>query len=146
MTSSPPPNIQPIVDDQSGVVTSAWAEFFDEVFRGDAGTFWAPAIANITISGGIPIVTGRVYKLSQYLSLFVVTITPAQGGSISGAAGTCAITNYPLQMTNNGVCTAVSGNLGTTTGMCTKATNSIFPPTFSGVTVPITIIGIVEAS
>lgn len=146
MTLQSPPIQQPMITDKDGYPTTQWAQFFDAIFRGDAGDTWLPTIANLTIVGGVPAAIGRVYRLSQYLSVFVATITPPANGNISGTAGTTGITNFPLKMSGNGVCFAVSGLLGTVSGMCDKNSNVIYPPGFTSVTVPLTIIGLVEAS
>jgi len=41
---------------------------------------------------------------------------------------------------------AVSGLLGTNAGMCDKSSNNIYVPSWSAVTVPLTVVGMVEAS
>lgn len=145
MTTQPPPTQQPIVTDASGYAPLQWIVFFNQMFNGDAGLAWVPTISGLT-EVGIPKISGRVYQLSKYISLFVATISPPQGGSISAVAGTTAINNFPLKMQGNGVCFAVSGNLGSQAGMCDQESNNIYIPVLSAVTLPVTIIGIVEAS
>lgn len=146
MSLEPPPTQQPIITDQSGFPALPWIVFFNALFDGDAGNAWSPVFQNLTISGGPPQIIGKVYQLSKYLSVFTITLVPPKGGSITGVAGTVLISNFPLQMANNGVCFAVSGELGTVSGMCDGGQNIIFPPSFTGVTVPLTIVGLVEAS
>lgn len=146
MSLSPPPTEQPIITDQSGLMDFRWSVFFNGLFNGDAGTTWIPTFINLTEVGGVPTVSGIVYQLSQYLTIFFATLTPPPGGSTSGTAGTTAINNFPFTCNGNGVCFAVSGLLGDTSGMVDQASNFIYPPSWTTVTVPLTIIGIVEAS
>ena len=147
MSIQPPPTTTPLIDDPESLNAALqWIVFFNAMFNGDAGDAWVPIIANMTSVGGTPTITGRVYRISQYLSFFTATIVPAQGGNTSGVAGSTGITNYPLKMNGNGVCFAVSGNLGTVTGMCDQPSNVIYPPSWTNVTVPLTILGFVEAS
>lgn len=143
MTTSPPPTEQPIVTDASGYTPIQWIVFFNQMFNGDAGNAWVPTFQNLT-TVGVPKVSGRIYQLSKYLCLFVANIIPAT--SVSAVAGSSFINNFPLKMSGNGICFAVSGNLGSNGGMCDQASNNIFIPALSGVTLPITIMGIVEAS
>lgn len=145
MTLEAPPTQQPIITDEGALPALPWVIFFNSIFNGDAGEAWVPNIQGLTAVGGVPQITGRVYRLSQYLSLFVVTVVPAPGGNTSSTAGSAFIDNYPLDMTGNGFCVAVSGNLGTNAGMCDEVTNRIYQPGWTTVTVPLTIIGIVEA-
>lgn len=113
------------------------------MFNGDAGNSWIPLFSGLT-AVGVPEVTGNVYQLSQYVSFFRATITPAT--SITAVAGTTYIDNFPLTMNGNGVCFAVSGLLGGVAGMCDQKSNRIYIPGFTAVTVPLSIVGIVEAN
>lgn len=143
MSTSEPPTQTPIVTDQDGYLDIQWVLFFNQVFNGDAGDAWIPTFEGLS-GTGVPTFTGRVYRLSQYIALFVARITPAPGGNVSGTAGSYFIDNFPLQMAADGICAAVSGNVGTVTGMTTADQNRIYPPTLSAVTNPVTIMGIVE--
>jgi hypothetical protein len=147
LTIPAPPTQQPIITDQSGFPSLPWIVFFNALFQGDAGQFWIPTFANLTESGGVPYISGRVYQLSKYLAVFVINITPATGGSTSSTAGTTYVNNFPLTAQGNGVCLAVSGNLGAgAAGMLDQSSGYIYVPPWSAVTVPLTIIGLVEAS
>ena len=141
ISSSPPPLTQPIVD-ETGTMPLLWMLFFNNLFQGDAGSSWIPTFQGLTVSGN-PTVTGRVFQISKYLAYFSVTIIPST--STTSTAGTTYINNFPLTSTADGVCFAVSGRLGEVTGMVEAATNNIWVPAWSAVTVPLTIIGIVEA-
>jgi hypothetical protein len=139
----PPPIYQPIITDETGVAALPWVLFFNNIFTGDTGTNWTPQFTNLTVVGAAPTITGRYYKLSQALSFFRVKIVP--GTNTSSTAGTTYINNFPLTMSADGVSFAVSGLLGGGTGMCDQASNLIYPPGWSAVTVPLTILGLVEA-
>ena len=142
MSIQPPPIYEKIANDE-GKTTLPWTLFFNQVFDGDAGTVWAPTFQNLS-SVGTPTFEGRYYTISNYLTYFSVLITPAT--SVSATAGTTYIDNFPLNFAGDGVCFAVSGNLGATPGMINGTTNRVYIPGLSAVTVPVTIIGIGEAS
>lgn len=137
-----PPIYQPVADKDSGVASLPWILFFNSIFTGDTGTAWNPTFTSLTISG-TPTVTGRYYQLGV-LVYFKVKIVPAT--STTSTAGTTYIDNFPLTMNGDGICFAVSGLLGTNSGMCDQASNRIYVPSWSAVTVPLTVIGIVEAN
>lgn len=137
-----PPTIQPMVDDKTGLPTFPWLLFFDGIFRGDAGTLWTPTLTNLTVVGAAPTITGRVFKIG-YLAYFWVRIVP--GTNTSAVAGTTYINNFPLVLESDGACFAISGLLGSNSGMCDQASNNIYVPAWTNVTVPLTVVGIVQA-
>jgi hypothetical protein len=49
-------------------------------------------------------------------------------------------------MSNDGICFAVSGGGGSVSGHAVAANNRIFVPAWTGVTVPVHVIGIVEVT
>lgn len=137
-----PPIYQPLLDNV-GKATMPWVLFFNQLFFGDTGVDWTPSFTNLT-QVGTPTITGKYYKISQSLVYFRVRIVP--GTSTSSTAGTTYINNFPLSMTGDGACIAVSGLLGATPGMCDQASNHVYVPAWSVVTVPLSIVGMVEAS
>lgn len=141
-TVKPPPTGNPVVD-ESGKATIPWLEFVDRLYRGDLGADWTPAATNLTITGAAPTITGRVYQISRALSVFMINIIP--GTDTSSTAGTTYFSGFPLSMAGDGFCIAVSGLLGGGSGMVDRASGRIYPPSWSAVTVSLTIIGIVEA-
>lgn len=142
MTTLPPPTRNPLTDDK-GVLTMPWLLFFNQAFNGDAGTNWTPTFTGLT-SSGAPTITGRYYKISQYLCYFNVLITP--GTNTSSVAGTTYIDNFPLQANANGFCLVVGNNLGGAIGEVVAINNRIYTPSWTTVTTPINVIGIVEAT
>lgn len=137
-----PPIYDPLAEDD-GKAKLSWILFFNGLFDGDTGTTWAPTFTGLTISG-TPTITGKYYRISRAIAYFRVTITPST--STTSTAGTTYINNFPLVMKGDGICFAVSGLLGTNSGMCDRASNRVYVPSWSAVTVPLSIIGIVEAS
>jgi len=140
MTISPPPLQTPMTDDQQAL-SMPWLLFFNQTFEGDRGNSWTPTFTSLTITG-TPTITGRYYRISQSLCYFNVTITPAT--DTSATAGTTYVDNFPLTATANGICFAVSGNLGTNAGMVVSSNNRIYVPSWTTVTVPLTVIGMVQ--
>jgi hypothetical protein len=141
MSLEPPPINNPIMQSEDGRATIPWAQFFDQSWRGDAGKAWNPVFTNLTQVGAATI-TGRYYKLSQYLVFFKVTITPAT--SVSSTAGT-TYCDFPVTMQGNGACLSVGNLLGGGSGMCDASSNRIYIPALSAVNYPVTIVGMVEA-
>lgn len=138
---APPPLYNPVVD-QGGVASLPWTLFFNQLFTGDTGTEWTPTFTSLT-TVGTPTITGRYYKLSQNLSYFTVRVVPET--STTATAGTTYIDNFPLDITGDGACLAVSGLVGGNAGMAEAATNRIYVPAWTAVTVPLTVVGLVEA-
>ncbi len=140
-TVKAPPIADNLVGDD-GKPTLSWKLFFDNLWRGDKGTVWTPTFTNLTIVG-TPTITGRYFKLGQ-ITYFEVRVVPFTSTTCN--AGTTYINNFPLVMGADGMCGAVSGLLGGNLGMCDSASGRIYPPAWTAVTVPLTIIGIVRAS
>lgn len=141
-----PPVGDAVTDKESGLVTLPWMIFFNALFSGDPGQAWTPSFTGLTEVGGAVTVTGKSFQLSQSLVLFSASIVPATGGNSSAVAGTTYINNFPFTAAGDGICFAVSGNLGSNSGMVSATDNRIYVPAWTTVTVPLTIIGIVEAN
>lgn len=136
------PIYEPVIE-EDGKARLPWILFFNSIFTGDTGTVWTPTFTNLTITG-TPTITGKIYKIGQSLAYFSVRIVPAT--DTASVAGTTYINNFPLTLKADGACLAVSGLLGSNAGMCDSATNRIYVPVWTAVTVPLTVVGIVEAS
>lgn len=142
MTTEAPPTRKPLTEND-GVLALPWLLFFNQCFNGDAGTPWTPKFQNLTEVGGAATITGRYYRISQYLCYFNILVTPAT--NTSAVAGTTFIDNFPLTPSGNGICASLANNLGGGLGMVNAATNRIYVPSWGTVTTPINIVGIVEA-
>lgn len=140
---TPPPIYQPLADDKTGIASTPWILFYNSLFTGDTGNAWSPQFTNLTVVGTSPTITGTYYRLGRSLVYFRVKIIP--GTNTSATAGTTFINNFPLKMSGDGACFAVSGLLGTNAGVCDSASNAVYVPSWSAVTVPLSIIGMVEA-
>ncbi len=137
-----PPTYQPVVD-ESGIVDLKWMIFFNSLFTGDPGQGgWTPTFTSLAQTG-TPTISGKTFQLSQSLVMFSVTVTPAT--DTTSTAGTTYINNFPFVAQSDGICFAVSGNLGSAAGMVAASSNRIYVPAWTTVTVPLTIFGIVEA-
>lgn len=141
MTTNPAPITQPVIDD-NGLPTLPWTLFFNQTFEGDGGVEWEPTITGLT--GSTTSITGRYYRVSQYLVFFRIIITPS--GNTSSTAGTTAIDNFPLNFTFDGFNTVVSGSAGGGIGMNRASDNLVLLPPWTNVSVPLTILGFGEAS
>lgn len=142
MTVQPPP-IYENLSDETGKPRLPWILFFNQIFNGDAGNTWTPNFVNLT-TVGTPTITGIYYRLTKYLVYFSVLITP--GTSTSATSGTTYIDNFPLTFSRDGVVFAVSGGLGDGPGHVVASQGRIYPPGWSAVTVPLSLIGISEAN
>ena len=139
-----PPIYEPLSREDSGVASLPWILFFNSLFTGDTGTSWTPTFTNLTVVGTAPTITGKYYRIGRSVAYFSVKIVP--GTNTSSVAGSTYINNFPLVMSADGACLAVSGLLGSNSGMCDKSSNNVYVPTWTTVTVPLTIVGMVEAS
>jgi len=142
MTQQSPPIYEKVVNDEVKM-TLPWILFMNQMFDGDVGASWTPNFVNLT-TVGTPTVSSKYYKLSKYLTFFRITITPAT--STTSTAGTTYIDNYPIDFKSDGVVFAVSGGLGGSPGHIIGSSNRIYVPAWSAVTVPLTLIGIAEAT
>lgn len=120
-----------------------WVLFFNSVYNGDIGTSWMPSFSNLTVAGTAPTISGRYILLTKQLAYFRVDLTP-NGGNTSATAGATTIDNFPLPFSQNGICFAVSGLAGTNAGMVNYSDRKIYVPSWSAVSVKLTIIGLVE--
>ncbi len=141
MSSITPPPIYERLNDSAGKSTIPWVLFFNNIFEGDTGEEWVPQFTDLTVSG-TPTITGRYYRLSRRIVFFRVTITPAT--STTSVAGTTYINNFPVSFSSDGICFAVTGGLGSPSGHVVASNNRIFVPTWTGVTVPVTVVGLAE--
>lgn len=147
-TIKAPPIYEPLFEasppgqQEEPIAALPWILFFNSLFIGDAGTAWNPLFSNLT-EVGVPTITGVYYQLGK-ICYFRVKIVPAT--STSSTAGTTFINNFPLTMKGDGANIAVSGLLGSNPGMCDQASNNIYVPSWSAVTVPLSIVGFVEAT
>lgn len=137
-----PPPIYELLTDEIGKARTPWTLFFNQTYNGDAGQSWEPTFQNLTATG-TPLITGRYYRISNYLKYFTITITPAT--DTSAVAGTTYCDNLPVTPSGVGFCVAVGGALGIGTGIV-QDNGRIYVPSWSGATVPVTILGLVEAS
>lgn len=142
MTAVKPPPIYENVADEEGKLKLAWVLFMNGIYTGDTGTTWTPTFTNLTVVGAAPTLTGKYYRIGKSLAYFNVKVVP--GTNTSSTAGTTYISNFPLRLSADGACIAVSGLLGGGAGMCDQSSNNIYVPAWSAVTVPLTIVGLVE--
>ena len=143
MAKIQPPPIQDPVIDEDGYLVPSWTLFFNQVYVGDTGTTWTPTFSGLGTTG-TPTITGKYYKLSQSLVYFSVRIVP--GTDTTSTASTTYIDNFPLRLRQDGACAAVGGTLGVGLGIALSGSNRIYTPAWSAVTVPVTVVGLVEAT
>lgn len=136
-----PPKTEPVVD-KDKFATLTWLVFFDQLASGDAGTSWTPTFTGLTETGTAT-KTGVYYRLSKKLVYFRIVITPAT--NTSATLGTTYCNNFPLTMSANGANVSMIDYTAAVSGS-TSSNNRIYTATWAAQTVPITIIGIAEAS
>lgn len=126
------------VIDSNGLATPTWTEYFGDITNGDVGTSFTPTFSNLT-TVGTPTITG-VYYQNQGFTDFFVKIVPAT--STSSVAGT---TSFPLPVTVSADtgCFTIEGG-GAAVGVINASSQTVFPPTWTGATIPITITGRVK--
>ena len=126
-----------VVDDNDKLRPS-WVEFFSLLTRGDVGTTWNPTITNLG-SVGAPTITGVYYQNSGFTD-FAVKIVP--GANTSSVLGSTTI-QLPFNATVDTVAPVVTGNTSAF-GIINSASDTVFLPTWTNITSPITITGRVK--
>lgn len=135
-----PPRTETLIDDDK-FATLNWLAFFEDVAVGDVGTTWTPTFVGLTETGGTATKTGRYWRLSNTLAYFRIVITPVT--DTSAVNGTTYCDNFPLTITAAGACFTISGFTAGISGI-TSADKRIYPTTWTTITTPITLTGIVE--
>lgn len=131
----------PIADkllDDTGKLRPTWVIYFSDLDRGDVGTTWNPAITGL-VPVGTPTITG-VYYQNEGFTDFAVKIVP--GTNTSSTLGTTTIA-LPFNVVADVPAFAVAGN-GVFVGIVNAASKTLFLPTWTTVTLPITITGRVK--
>lgn len=144
MTSNvAPPPVRDFIVGPDGKTNLSWVLFFNNIFEGDTGALWTPTFTNLT-TVGTPTITGKYLMLTRRVVYFWAKIVPAT--STSSTAGTTYINNFPLTFASDGIVFAVTGNLGDGPGQIVSSNNRVYVPSWAGVTVPLTVIGIAEVT
>lgn len=136
------PPIREPLEESEGFLNLPWMDFFDEVSRGDAGKEWTPTFVGLGTTG-TPTITGRYYQISSYLVYYNILITP--GTDTTSTAGSTYCDNFPLSPYNNGVAFAVTPAVSGGFGIHTSSNNRIYTPNWTTITVPVNVMGLVEA-
>lgn len=142
-SSNTAPLFDPVVD-ESGKAQLSWVLFFNSLYEGDVGTEWVPTFTSLTQAGGSATISAKYYRIGRRLAFFRVQITPVT--STSSVMGTTYIDNFPPSPVADGVCFSVAGTSGGSLGIVSAGSNRIYLPTWTAVTVPVTILGFVEVS
>lgn len=132
----------PITDsvvDDNRKCRPTWVEYFGALSNGDVGTSFTPVFTNLG-STGTPTISG-VYYQNQGVTYFAVKIVPAT--DTSSVAGSTSFT-LPFSVSVDTVCYTVAG-LSVNLGVVNAASKTVYPPTWTNLTVPITITGIVKS-
>jgi len=133
---APPPDYEPFGGQR-------WIDHVKAMWRGDAGDTWTPTYTSLTESGTATH-TGFYKRLSQTLYQVRVRIVP--GTNTSSVAGTTYLNNFPLTGSAFGHLIAINETTILPIGTAVFASNGrIYTPTWTTVTAPITISGIIEA-
>ena len=143
MTTYSPPPIGDRLIDEDGKLTLAWVMFMNQLYNGDRGNLWTPSFTSLG-STGTPTFSGKFYFISKSLVYLRAIITPAT--DTSSTAGTTYMTGMPFTIAANGTCHAVASNLGSTGGMAVASSGRIYTPTWTSITVPVTITATLEVN
>lgn len=135
-----PPRTEEMIDEEK-FATLNWTAFFESIAAGDAGTAWTPTFTGLTEVGGAATITGTYYRVSAKLCYFKIVITPVT--STSATLGTTFCNNFPLAIQGENAVTTVSGFTAAPSG---ANSTGIYVGTYSAITSPITITGLIEAN
>lgn len=134
-----PPKTEPLTDDDK-FTTLNWLAFFDTLANGDTGTAWTPTFVGLTETGTAT-KTGRYFRISKTLAYFRIVITPAT--DTTAVNGTTYCDNFPLLISQAGVCVTLSGFTAAVSG-CTASDKRIYTASWTTITSPITLVGLLE--
>lgn len=138
MTVEAPPNTDILIE-ENGLPRISWILFFNSLFEGDGGNSFTPIFDGLTTTG-TPTLTGRYFRINQRFCVFFITITP--GTDTTSTAATTFVSNFPLAFQIDSFCLAVTGS-GAVQGIggVRANDNRIYPPGWTTVTTPITLVG-----
>lgn len=145
---NPPPIYQQLVtgtgqDETPWKASLPWITFFSQIYQGDTGQAWIPEFVGLT-STGTPTFSGTYYRLTQQFALYEVVITPAT--NTSSVAGTTYLSNFPLNIQFPWAGWAVSTDGNAALGTTNASNERIYTPTWTNITTPIYLSGIVRAT
>jgi hypothetical protein len=134
-----PPTYEVLVE-QDGKPKSAWILFFSNMVNGDAGASWTPTFVSLT-EVGTATKTGRYWRINKSFAYFEIVITP--GTNTSSTAGTTYCDNFPLDVAGQSVCHAMTVPASVVAGTV-ETNNRIYPPSWTTITSPVTLAGLVR--
>jgi len=134
-----PPQTEELIDEDK-FPTLNWLSFFDGLASGDTGTAWSPNFVGLT-EVGTATKSGIYYRLSTKLAFFRIVITPTT--STSAVAGTTYCDNFPLNISAASASFTCSSFTAATAGI-TSADKRIYTASWTAITSPITIVGLIE--
>jgi len=130
--------------DGKGSMASNWFQFLEGLWRGDKGNDWTPTYSGLTETGAATH-TARYFRVSA--SLYYVRIRVVPSTDTSSTAATTYLSNFPLTVPAMGTLQVLNETTLLPIGVAVVSTNGrIYPPTWTTVTAPITICGMIEAS
>jgi len=134
-----PPRTEEIIDEDK-FPTLNWLSFFEQLASGDTGTAFTPTFVGLT-EVGVATKTGQFWRLSSRIAYYRMIITPTT--STSATLGTTYCNNFPLVITQAGVCFSLSGFTAAVSGV-TASDKRIYTSAWTTITTPITLTGILE--
>lgn len=141
MTNQIPPRTEPLVDDDK-FITLSWQSFQEALASGDPGTAWNPNFVGLTVVG-TPNITGKYYRISDSLAYYRITVSAST--STSATNGTTYCDNFPLRIISDAANLSTSGFTAAPAGV-TASDKRIYTATWSAVSSPIIITGMVEVN
>jgi hypothetical protein len=135
------PTYDQMVEAESLKPRTSWLRFFEDLSIGQAGELFTPVFTGLTEVGAAT-KAGTYWVINGQFVYFEVVISPAT--STSSVAGTTYF-DFPLDIQGQGLIAACSGPGFSASGTA-ETNNRIYPPTWTTLTVPVTISGLVRAS
>lgn len=137
MPISEAPIADKMVDDNIKCRPS-WVQFFALLVRGDSGVAFTPSFTSLGQTGA-PTISGVYYQNNGFADFFVKIVPATNTSSVFGT------TNFklPFSVSADVPCgTVIGGAVGQ--GVIQASTGLVFPPTWTNITVPVTISGRVK--
>lgn len=124
--------------DESGKFRPTWVEYFAKVNTGDVGTTWTPVFTGLT-TVGTPTITGAYYQNGGFTD-FTIKIVPGTNTSSTLGVTTVALPFTVVADTGANVISSTNAAIG----VVNASGRILYLPTWTLVTVPITITGRVK--
>lgn len=136
MSIGDPPINERLAEEATGKPRLSWILFFQNLLQGDRGNGFVPAYANLT-AVGTPVIAGAFYQNSGWTDFWIEIVPGTSTTSTSGVT----YFELPFDVKVGAPVFATVNGAFVGAGAMEITNNRIYTPSWSAVTVPITLSG-----